>query len=293
MKYLVVKGWLGFGDRLETLIMCVKFAQANNLKIYVDWTDSIWSHGEESFYKYFKIVNMPVLESLDDIPADATVYPEFWKDKVKLPFTQQMFDTLKPHEVLNNIIPTYATFNADVIVYSCTGRRAIYDDIQFFSNVFRVTDERILEEIKKRKSLYNLSSSIGIHIRGTDRVKNLQKRELSVQYMAVNAVMNGGLSGIKMIAVGDDKESVELWKRFFPDVKVVSSLSLQNTTSKGIHNAPKEELTLSKDEMNVDMLVDFFTLSSCARILTTFKDSRFAREAKQLHPHLDSILRNE
>ena len=73
MKYLVVKGWLGFGDRLETLIMCVKFAQANNLQIYVDWTDNIWSHGEESLYKYFKIVNMPVLESLDDIPTDATV----------------------------------------------------------------------------------------------------------------------------------------------------------------------------------------------------------------------------
>jgi hypothetical protein len=293
MKYLVVKGWLGFGDRLETLIMCVKFAQANNLQIYVDWTDSIWSHGEESFYKYFKFVNMPVLESLDDIPADATVYPEYWKDKVKLPFTQQMFETLKPHEVLNNILPTYATFDADVIVYSCSGRRAIYDDIQFFSNVFRVTDQRILDEIKKRKSLYNLSSSIGIHVRGTDRVKNLQKRELSVQYMAVNAVMNGGLSGVKMIAVGDDKESVELWKRFFPDVKVVSSLSLENTIKKGIHNASKEELTLSKDEMNVDMLVDFFTLSSCARILTTFKDSRFAREAKQLHPYLNTILRNE
>uniref|UniRef100_A0A6C0CH95 Uncharacterized protein n=1 Tax=viral metagenome TaxID=1070528 RepID=A0A6C0CH95_9ZZZZ len=293
MKYLIVKGWLGFGDRLESLIMCVKFAQENNLQIYVDWTDSIWSHGEESFYKYFNIVNMPVLESLDDIPADSTVYPEYWKDKLKSPFTQEMMDNYDPNNILTNYLPKNPTFNCDVIVYVCVGKRLLYEDIQFFTNVFRVTDERILDEIRKRKSLYNLSTSIGIHVRGTDRVKNIHKRELSIQYMAVNAVMNGGLSGLKMVAVGDDKESVELWKRFFPDVKVLSSLSLENTIKKGIHNASKEELTLSKDEMNVDMLVDFFTLSSCARILTTFRDSRFAREARQLHPYLDTILRNE
>jgi hypothetical protein len=44
MKYLVVKGWLGFGDRLETLKMAVKFALDHKLQIYVDWSDEMWSH---------------------------------------------------------------------------------------------------------------------------------------------------------------------------------------------------------------------------------------------------------
>ena len=39
MKYLVIKGWLGFGDRLESLKMAIAFAQVYNLKVYVDWSD--------------------------------------------------------------------------------------------------------------------------------------------------------------------------------------------------------------------------------------------------------------
>ena len=42
MKYLVMKGWLGFGDRLETLKMAVDYCQKKNVKLYVDWTDSMW-----------------------------------------------------------------------------------------------------------------------------------------------------------------------------------------------------------------------------------------------------------
>jgi len=49
MKYLIVKGWLGFGDRIESLKMAVAYAIKHNLQIYVDWRDSMWSHGTEDF----------------------------------------------------------------------------------------------------------------------------------------------------------------------------------------------------------------------------------------------------
>ena len=77
MKYLLVKGWLGFGDRLETLKMAVAFAQKHNLAIHVDWRDSIWSHGSESFYTYFDL-KMPTFK-LEDI-KDCKIFPEYWKD---------------------------------------------------------------------------------------------------------------------------------------------------------------------------------------------------------------------
>jgi hypothetical protein len=83
---------------------------------------------------------------------------------------------------------------------------------------------------------------------------------------------------------------VEIWKRFFPQSIVLSELSLQNTSNKGNHNAPKEDLKSSKDEMNVDMLVDFFTLSLAETIQTTYKDSRFAQESRRLHPVVKRIL---
>lgn len=293
MKYLIVKGWLGFGDRLESLKMCVHYAIEHKLQIYVDWTDSIWSHGDESFYTYFKLVNMPVLKSLDDIPEDATYFPTYWKGNIKTPFSQELF--LKQNELGLNVGilgPTTPT-SADVLVHSSFSNRTLYNDSTFFANVFRVIDPRITVPVFQRQAEHKLSSSIGFHIRGTDRTRNRARLELSVQFMAVNAVSHGAFSGQKMIAVGDDAYSIEIWKRYFPNTVVFSKLVLANTSAKGNHNATKEELVSSKDSMNIEMLVDFFTLASCSRIITTFKDSRFAQEARRLAPTISTILRNE
>ena len=287
MKYLVVKGWLGFGDRLESLKMCVAYAQHFKLPIYVDWTDSTWSHGSESFYTYFKLL-MPSF-SLDDIPVNATYYPEYWKENIKTPISQDLFnkkDVLKLDLGLLN----KTSFNADVIVVSSIGKRVVFDDIKFFAEVFRIADTRIRNEVLNRRSRHPLEKSLGFHIRGTDRTKGQIHRERSIQLIAVNAVMNGGFSGIPMITVSDDKESLEIWKRFFPQTIIFSQLSLENTSNKGNHHIKKEDLKVSKDAMNVDMLIDFFTLASCERILSTFRDSRFAREAQRTSPYIKLIL---
>jgi hypothetical protein len=290
MKYLVVKGWCGFGDRLESLQMCVAFAQHFKLPIYVDWKDSTWSHGSESFYTYFKLL-MPSF-SLDQIPADATYYPEYWKGKIHEPFTQDLFNRQKELKLDLGFLQK-KEFPADVIVVSSIGKRTVFDYISFFVNVFRVTDSRILNIVKDRQSKFPLYKSLGFHIRGTDRTKSQAHRERSIQLIAVNAVMYGGFSGMPMITVSDDKESLTIWKRFFPNTTIFSQVSLETTSNKGNHHLNKEELQISKDEMNVDMLIDFFTLASCQRVLTTFRDSRFARQAQRLAPHIKTILRNE
>jgi hypothetical protein len=49
-------------------------------------------------------------------------------------------------------------------------------------------------------------------------------------------------------------------------------------------------MSTSKDEMNVDTLVDFFTLALSERIFSTHKDSRFAHEARRLHPVAKKML---
>lgn len=290
MKYLVVKGWLGFGDRLESLKMGVAYAQAHNLQIFVDWSDSIWSHGSESFYTYFNLL-MPSLKSLNDIPANATYYPPYWKENINKPFSQELFDKQKELGLQLGVLNK--PYNADVVVLSSIGNRTIYDNSDFFARVFRVVDPRIRDIINLRKSQHPLSNSLGFHIRGTDRTKTRFRKEYSIQLIAVNAVMHGSFSGQPMITVSDDKESLEIWKRFYPDTTIFSSVSLDNSTSKGIHNANKNEIKVLKDILNLDMLVDFFTLASCKRILSTFRDSRFAKEAERLSPYTNRILGNE
>jgi hypothetical protein len=287
MKYLVVKGWLGFGDRLESLKMCVAFAIKYNLQIYVDWSDSIWSHGSESFYNYFKLIGVPELKSLDDIPSDATYYPEFWKEKIKEPFTDLLW---KNHSWDVGILsPKLLDLPVDVLVVSSPGRRQAYNDSSFFANVFRVIHPKIIGEVKKRQQEYDLKNCLGLHIRGTDRLNN-KGRELPIQWMALGASMYGGMSGKPMIAVSDDRASFEIWTRFFPQTKLMSSLSMIELTNKGNHNIKKEDLKTTKDELNIDSIIDFFTLASCQNIRTTYKDSRFFAEALRLSPFVNTIL---
>lgn len=287
MKYLVVKGWLGFGDRLETLKMAVKYALDRNLQLYVDWSDEMWSHGSENFYTYFNFVNMPTLKSLDDIPADATVYPEYWKDHLKEPLTKEVVskggDLKLDLGTLNGVYP------ADVVVVSSIGYRILYPDSTFFANVFRLIDQRILTKLKERRSRYPIEQSWGIHIRGTDRLRP-HKRMLSVQSIVTLITSYGGLNGHKMTVVSDDKENAELWKRYYPDSFLASELSLQQDSTAGNHNLSKDKLKFTKDEMNVDALIDFFTLALTERIFTTCKDSRFTQEARRLHPWIKTII---
>jgi len=290
MKYLVVKGWLGFGDRLESLKMCVYYAQKNNLQIYVDWNDLVWTHGDESFYTYFKLVNMPVLNSLDDIPADATYYPPFWKDKIKNPLTPDLVNKSTELGIFFKLDGTHHQ-SSDVVVFSSIGWRMLYDDSMFFARSFKVINRDVLDGVKARLAkVPSLSTCLGIHARGTDRAKNDIRRERSIQFMAVNAMT---FASKKMIAVGDDKYSIELWKRFYPDTVVFTHLAQTNSSNKGNHLASKEELKDSKYDLTVEFLVDFFTLAYCERVISTFKDSRFAQEARRLHPCVNQILGNE
>lgn len=287
MKYLVVKAWLGFGDRLESLKMAVAYAQHYKLKIYVDWSDSMWSHGTENFYTYFKLL-MPSLESLDEIPEDATYYPEYWKGRIKEPITQKIMDEDNGKYGLNIGILN-REFPADVVVFSSIGYRTLYEDSKFFADVFRVVEQAVLQKVRQRKQAYPVEKSWGIHIRGTDRLKP-SKRMLSVQSLVSLVVNNGAMNGPHMTVVSDDKENAMIWKRFYPQSFLASELSVQQDSLAGNHNLSKDKLKFTKHEMNIDMLADFFTLASTSRIFTTCKDSRFTQEARRLHPHINTIL---
>jgi hypothetical protein len=288
MKYLIVKGFLGFGDRLESLKMAVAYALKHNLQIYVDWRDPLWSHGDNDFYTYFKLVNMPVLKSLDDIPADATYHPPYWKGRLDEHIT---FDFVKEHandkldlDILKE------PYEADVVVMSSIGRRSLYSDSGFFANVFRVVDPRILNKIQYHASRKPLAKSWGVHIRGTDRAKRFGRRMYNIQSIVLGFTSRGGMNTEHIVAVSDDKEQLQFWKNYYPQTYVVSEESLKYSTLEGNHHITKDRLQVSKDQMNVDLLVDFFVLASCQNIFSTMKDSRFYQEAVRLHPYIDTIL---
>jgi len=283
MKYLIVKGVLGFGDRLQSLKMCIKYALKHNLQIYVDWSDPIWSHNGETFYTYFNLVNIPVLNSLDDIPEDASVFPPVWKGYLK-GYPDIDLNTSNKEVTFGYI--DEQVFDADVFVYLCNDYRYIFEDSQFFANVFRVTDSRIIQKVRNRVQRYNLKSTIGIHLRGTDRARKLD-RSHRMAGMNIRMMSMGLLNGQSFVAVSDDPEYIKIWraKYSFPILTEVGSLG----GKQGVHNQSKDSLTVTKDQLNVDLLVDFFTLASCKGVISTSKDSRFGQEAIRLSRHISQM----
>jgi hypothetical protein len=286
MKYLIVKGgYCGFGDRLECLKMAVKYALKWQLQIYVDWEDPIWSHSGENFYTYFKLVNMPVLNSIDDIPADATVFPAFWKDKLKLPYIEDYSKT-NPEIDLGYIQDQ--VWSQDVIVHSSENKRYIYSDSGFFANVFRVIDQRIITKVKERQQKYQLSKRIGVHLRGTDRAKKIDK-SYRMSELNLRLVTSGIIRGATCIAVSDDPDFVNMWKSRYSSFPLLTESGALGGIG-GVHTKSKDSLPISKDSLNVDMLVDFFTLASCRQVISTANDSRFAKEAQRLSKHINVII---
>jgi hypothetical protein len=194
---------------------------------------------------------MPVLNSLEDIPEDATYYPSYWKGNLDKQITEDFLNEHVNDNLKLNIISK--PFDADVVVYTCNGHRELYSDSTFFGDVFRVIDPRILTKVRQHYNAYPVSSSWGIHIRGTDRLRD-RRRLMSIQSIVSNVTSNGGMNKSNMVVVSDDNEHTKIWKNYYPNSYVVSNF--HKDSRKGNHNMNKDELTISKDQLNVEMLSD-------------------------------------
>ena len=277
MKYLVVKAILGFGDRLESLKMCVDYAIKYNLKLYIDWSDKTWKEG---FYRYFSLdVDMFTLNEITD---SETVFPQYWKGKLDEVLT---FENANLHNAELDIGQLITPLPYDVIVTVCTGRRSLYNDSFFFASRFRVLDTRVIEEVKRRQEVYNLGNKWGIHLRGTDRASSLGYKQKRISELTIKLVSHGLFNGAQLIVVSDDKEYIDIWKQRFPDYPVIVNVA-ESTGRTGKHLIESS----SRDENNVELLVDFFTLASCQRVYSTSPDSRFAKEASRLSRYVDQII---
>jgi len=278
MKYLIVKAWMGFGDRLQALKMCVKYAQEHNRAILVDWSDSVFSHSGESFYTYFDL-KMPTFK-LEDLNSSMTVYPPYWKGKLDTILTANI---IYPELDIGYLTKDY---NEDIVVYCCVGNRLIYPESTFFTSVFRVIHPDIISAVHTRQRQYQLFNKIGVHLRGTDRTVKINKLD---RFRGIRLRMSnlGSLSGQKFIAITDDETFARMWRSNF-DFPLLTEIIPGGFI--GNHHISSESLQISKHKLNIDMLVDFFTLASCKDILSTCKDSRFAQEARRLHSGITEIL---
>jgi len=86
MKFAVLKGREGFGDRLQCLLQAIRYAIATGRVLVVDWRDSDWAHDKrlnfEHYFKFSGLTNFPYEafeRYLEDHLGNLTVVPRAWK----------------------------------------------------------------------------------------------------------------------------------------------------------------------------------------------------------------------
>ena len=146
----------------------------------------------------------------------------------------------------------------------------------------------VIEKVKERQQMYDLKTKIGIHLRGSDRAKKLDKSH-RMAGISIRMVSAGLLNGVKFVGLSDDPDYVSMWQAKHSEFPMLTELGSLGG-KEGVHNKSKDSLTITKDSLNVDMLSDFFTLASCRSVISTSKDSRFAQEAQRLSKFLHIII---
>ena len=266
MKFLLIKALLGFGDRLEYLAMCLDFAEQHSLRVIVDWSDPTW---KEPFEKYF-LLRCPTA-TLADLTDEMTVYPEFWKGRLDIPLTSELY-------MPNIEIGIPKVYPADILVLVSGGSRTLCHQYRMLAERCRLIDDRVIKEVRRRQKVYNLEDRWCIHLRGTDRFQTIKSKQKRFQELFLK-VFTRGLLRQQCVVITDDPELARYWSA--RDKSPILS-SLIDTKGAPLHTSPTD----NKDEMNVNLLIDFFTMACCKQIFSTSLDSRFAKMAERLHPHL-------
>jgi hypothetical protein len=252
-KYLLVKGWCGFADRLQCMSAAIKYANKHKRIICVDWTDSIWK-GDTPNMNFDTFFDM-TCEGISTIPLDEllqkqnelSIYPSVWKDQLEKKPDLYMYE--KPYQIDLDSNPTY---KEDILVYTSTELRTYHKDN--ICNCIRVKEpyrSYIIEKLKEYQGYKTV-----VHLRGSDRVKPDKYEE----YIKKNfePKMKKNKNGTVLI-VSDTESLFKYFQEKYPD-SVVRTPNTSYTSSSDAGKPLHQDGSIDKYDFNTQTLIDFFII---------------------------------
>lgn len=258
MRYLVLKGLAGFGDRLMTLGRALWLAAATGRTLVIDWSDASWNHDDppKGFWHYFNLVGLPAaiqvvrgdgataetLRTLSD--RGRSVLPPVYAGQLHR--SDYLLDRGTGRLCLDGV-PVQLTEQAiltakeDVVVYLayCAGR--LEDVLQYLQ--FRTPMTR------------EAPAKIGVHFRNTDKAN-----DLDAMLTQVKRVWRPGYS---VYLATDDLTAASEFKQVFGEDVRVSAPPPRPVNGGGIHHCSASELAavgLTKEALTHDMIRDVLRL---------------------------------
>ena len=284
-RFLLVKGSSGLGNRMEVAMAAILYARLSNRELVIDWSDHLYSDGENVFHKLF---DCPAHAPSDELPLTDSTYPAIWRDHMSKTVHEMRnqfgytSDDVRKHLAADIsqidrkeelVVLAGYQLNLDKLRPYFPGR---FDEFVGKSEAFVISEmlrrELILRpEISAKVEKFRLEHfahpTIGIHIRYSDRRSNvlgLIRRLNKVRRAAPQA-------GIFLAT--DNILIKERFERNYPTV--VSTSHWYPSAGRPIHWTGKNHDKLASA---IDGLIDIYLLAGCDYLIFD-RSSSFARLA--------------
>jgi len=316
MRFAVLKGIQGFGDRLQCLLQAIRYAQHTERVLVVDWRDTDWTHdaGQFDFHDFFRLSGVrwfgvqEFCQLVQAYGSQLSVAPSTWTHKLTdWRYQNWVYSEIFSHprqaeeESLNQCISEIIAYKrpdleADVVVLPGVYRRVCnYADVRWL-RLSRWAEERIQQLVAPHPQLRRRRYD-AVHLRGGSKswaggrvpLKSLaeqidttwpEEEDFFQRMHNAYTKLLKEREPLPLLLVSDSEKLLEGWQRRYGECLTVPTFNAVLEES-GTHKITPQQLQqhkVSKSELNLELIRDFVLLTN-ARSITWDGISLFAKAA--------------
>lgn len=311
LKFVLLKGLQGFGDRLMCLLQAISYSKATRRRLVIDWRDEDWTHDIlEPLDHYFKVVGIPTY-GLDEFAQywnahahELSVYPSAWSPLILDPgYSEWIYKDV--FSLPNKNADLWAIsqykqddYEADIVVYPGVGMRTFsYTDLKLVHLSRWI--ELMIRQFSEKLKLVDQSFDI-IHLRAGSKswagghvpLQSLNK-EIHDKWPDKNSYLDSlwksyaeqtsNLSALPLFLLGDQESLLKDWQDKFSCGTIIPNSAFNHLRESGIHKLSASDLIdigtgVCKSQLTYETLRDFVLMLN-TRTLVSDGTSAYSRMA--------------
>lgn len=298
MKFLLVKSFSGFGDRIEHLLCVFNYCRHVGRTIVVDWTDHVWcgTEIEKEFSYYFILKNVEFMHIKDfkklfikskQDGKPMKILPPFYSDIIlrRSDENDVKYRYGDIQEAIKSImLGKMKDFDCDVMVTTDLDKRNNNGVISISNLIYRPF---IMDYIKKDPNYHFLMNNkfITVHLRGSDRSKYTEDHRPDLtnfshhkEKYVKDIIKKIPHETQNILLLSDSTILVEYFLEIIDKKYNIIQTNNEKTSSDvGLHL----ERIPSKENKNLELLKDFYFMTNSTDVICDGV-SRFSLTAKKI-----------
>lgn len=298
MKFLLIKSFSGFGDRIEHLLCSLQYAKCSGRILVIDWTDHVWcgKDANKDFNYYFILKDTDTMNLKDfktmfinrqKANKRLTVFPDFHYENILRRSDEKNIKFLCKdiQNLFKNVITKkMEDLQYDIIVTSDFEKR---NHAGVFSISKLLYKPFILEYIKEDPNYHFLINNdfVSIHLRGTDRSSYTEENRPDLSNFShhiddyVDKLIKKIPQGTKNILLLSDSNILisHFLEKVEDNYNIMQTTNEKSSENIGLHIIPRD----CKLKCNLELLKDFYFMTFSTHVICD-QISRFSLVAKRV-----------